>query len=225
MSSNAAESAADFTLRIRKDSHADFTQWFHFRLSGARDVPCTLRFENAGASKGLHYSIYSLGYATLLDGRVINVGGHNMQSNSGFRKLNIFDPATGTWAPRPVPCNIANWRNDPGGVALGYKAVADAAALAGGQPGSFGGVTDYVPAGDQLGYFGFQTDLNQSYKGNVITYGTGDTLHNMATTTCPVSAASMYRSFAFPAPCPAAGYGSVFYLDDTGSKGKVLLRP
>ncbi|HWI14938.1 MAG TPA: M14-type cytosolic carboxypeptidase [Burkholderiales bacterium] len=40
---------ADFTLRIRKDTHADFTQWFHFRLSGARGRACTLRFENAGA--------------------------------------------------------------------------------------------------------------------------------------------------------------------------------
>jgi murein tripeptide amidase MpaA len=40
---------ADFTLRIRKDSHADFTQWFHFRLSNARGQACTLRFENAGA--------------------------------------------------------------------------------------------------------------------------------------------------------------------------------
>jgi murein tripeptide amidase MpaA len=49
VSSNASESAADLTLKIRKDSHADFTQWFHFRLSGARGVPCTLRFENAGA--------------------------------------------------------------------------------------------------------------------------------------------------------------------------------
>jgi murein tripeptide amidase MpaA len=39
----------DFTLRIRKDSHADFTQWFHFRLSDARGRACTLRFENAGA--------------------------------------------------------------------------------------------------------------------------------------------------------------------------------
>jgi len=40
---------ADFTLRIRRDTHADFTQWFHFRLSGARGRACTLRFENAGA--------------------------------------------------------------------------------------------------------------------------------------------------------------------------------
>ena len=49
VSSNASDAAADFTLRIRRDSHADFTQWFHFRLSGARNVACTLRFENAGA--------------------------------------------------------------------------------------------------------------------------------------------------------------------------------
>lgn len=42
-------SGADVRLRIRKDSHADFAQWFHFRLSGARGVAMTLRFENAGA--------------------------------------------------------------------------------------------------------------------------------------------------------------------------------
>src|SRR3954465_10829897 len=41
--------AGAFTLRIRKDSHADFRQWFHFRLSGARGLACTLTFENAGA--------------------------------------------------------------------------------------------------------------------------------------------------------------------------------
>lgn len=35
-------------LRIRRDSHADFAQWFHFRLQGARGLPCTLRFLNAG---------------------------------------------------------------------------------------------------------------------------------------------------------------------------------
>jgi murein tripeptide amidase MpaA len=39
----------DVRLRIRKDSHADFCQWFHFRLSDARGRACTLRFENAGA--------------------------------------------------------------------------------------------------------------------------------------------------------------------------------
>ena len=41
--------AADFTLGVRKDSHADFRQWFHFRLSGACGLDCKMRFENAGA--------------------------------------------------------------------------------------------------------------------------------------------------------------------------------
>jgi murein tripeptide amidase MpaA len=49
LSTNASDASADFSLRIRKDSHADFTQWFHFRLSGARGIACALRFENAGA--------------------------------------------------------------------------------------------------------------------------------------------------------------------------------
>lgn len=89
-------------------------------------------------------------------------------------------------------------------------------------PYAIGLVTLAQPIGDKLGYFGFQTDVNKSYKGNVITYGTGNALHNMATTTCPVDAASMYRSFAFPAPCGASGFGSPFYVDDTGSKGKVM---
>ena len=35
-------------LRIRRDSHEDFTQWFHFRLQGARERSCTIRFLNAG---------------------------------------------------------------------------------------------------------------------------------------------------------------------------------
>jgi hypothetical protein len=111
-------------------------------------------FTNSGASRGLHYSIYSLGYATMEDGRVVHIGGHNMQSNSGFRKMNVYNPETNRWAARPLPCNIANWRNDPGGVALGYKAVADAAAAAAtastGNPGHFSGVTSYVPGGEQL---------------------------------------------------------------------------
>ena len=36
-------------LRIRQDTHAEFRQWFHFRVSGARGIACTLRFTNAGA--------------------------------------------------------------------------------------------------------------------------------------------------------------------------------
>lgn len=85
-------------------------------------------FTDAGASRGLHYNIYSLGYATLADGRSVNIGGHSGQSNNGYRKLNIYEPETNSWVNRPLPCNVANWRADPGGVALGYQAFADAAA-------------------------------------------------------------------------------------------------
>jgi murein tripeptide amidase MpaA len=49
ISASHTGTTADFSLNIRNDSHADFRQWFHFRLSGARGLACTLRFENAGA--------------------------------------------------------------------------------------------------------------------------------------------------------------------------------
>lgn len=38
------------TLRIRKDSAADFLQWFYFRVTGAKGRALTLSFENAGES-------------------------------------------------------------------------------------------------------------------------------------------------------------------------------
>ncbi len=45
-----ADSAQKIDLRIRKDSHADFLQWFYFRVQGARDTACNFRFINAGAT-------------------------------------------------------------------------------------------------------------------------------------------------------------------------------
>ena len=39
--------SARLDLRIRRDTHQDFTQWFHLRLSGARGVACAIRFVNA----------------------------------------------------------------------------------------------------------------------------------------------------------------------------------
>ena len=45
-----ADSPHQIDVRIRKDSHADFLQWFYFRLQGARDVACTIRFLNAGVT-------------------------------------------------------------------------------------------------------------------------------------------------------------------------------
>jgi murein tripeptide amidase MpaA len=46
----SATSVGDIDLNIRKDSHADITQWFYFRLQGAEGLDCTLRFLNAGQS-------------------------------------------------------------------------------------------------------------------------------------------------------------------------------
>jgi murein tripeptide amidase MpaA len=44
----SATSADAIDLNIRKDSHADITQWFYFRLQGAQAQPCTIRLLNAG---------------------------------------------------------------------------------------------------------------------------------------------------------------------------------
>lgn len=37
-------------VRLRTDSHADFRQWFYFRLQGAQGQPVRIRFVNAGAA-------------------------------------------------------------------------------------------------------------------------------------------------------------------------------
>ena len=46
----SATSAGAIDLNIRKDSHADITQWFYFRLQGAQGQACTMRLLNAGKS-------------------------------------------------------------------------------------------------------------------------------------------------------------------------------
>jgi murein tripeptide amidase MpaA len=42
-----ADNPEDIRLRVRKDSHADFAQWFYFRVSGARGERLVMTFENA----------------------------------------------------------------------------------------------------------------------------------------------------------------------------------
>jgi murein tripeptide amidase MpaA len=44
----SATSADAIDLNIRKDSHAEITQWFYFRLQGAQGQRCTMRLLNAG---------------------------------------------------------------------------------------------------------------------------------------------------------------------------------
>jgi hypothetical protein len=46
--SGEAEEADTIELKLRKDSHADIWQWFHFRLQGARHQETVMRILNAG---------------------------------------------------------------------------------------------------------------------------------------------------------------------------------
>src|ERR1700761_7243296 len=43
----SCEQPGDIRLRVRPDSHADFAQWFYFRLTGGRGERCVMTFENA----------------------------------------------------------------------------------------------------------------------------------------------------------------------------------
>ena len=72
-------------------------------------------FQENGYSKGMFYNTYCNARVTLSDGRVYVFGGHDMQSNNGLYKVNIFDPATESWVPRAEPCTRRNWAEDPFG--------------------------------------------------------------------------------------------------------------
>jgi hypothetical protein len=75
-------------------------------------------FTEVGFSSGNFYNTYCNARVTLADGRVYVFGGHDMQSNNGLRKVNIFDPETETWIPRLMPCTRQNWAGDPFGAEL-----------------------------------------------------------------------------------------------------------
>lgn len=42
-----ADNPSAIELELRADSHADFRQWFYFRLQGARGLSCSMRLSNA----------------------------------------------------------------------------------------------------------------------------------------------------------------------------------
>src|SRR5688500_11255778 len=75
-------------------------------------------FAENGYSKGMFYNTYCNARVTLADGRVYVFGGHDMQSNNGLYKVNIFDPETETWIQRREPCTRSGWANDPFGLQL-----------------------------------------------------------------------------------------------------------
>ncbi|WP_262693963.1 M14 family metallopeptidase [Kordiimonas aquimaris] len=43
-----SKNPGNIRLKINRDAHSDFFQWFHFRISGVADTPCTIIIENAG---------------------------------------------------------------------------------------------------------------------------------------------------------------------------------
>ena len=45
----ACDRAEDIRVNIRADSHAEFRQWFHFRMQGAAGNACRIRFANASS--------------------------------------------------------------------------------------------------------------------------------------------------------------------------------
>jgi hypothetical protein len=75
-------------------------------------------FQENGYSKDMFYNTYCNARVTLSDGRVYVFGGHDMQSNNGLYKVNIFDPETESWIKRREPCTRSNWREDPFGTAF-----------------------------------------------------------------------------------------------------------
>jgi Domain of unknown function (DUF1929)/Kelch motif len=92
---------------------------FHTALLDEADFAMNrAAFAENGYSKGMFYNTYCNARVTLSDGKVCVFGGHDMQSNNGLYKVNVFDPDTETWRKRLEPCTLSNWRKDPFGVNL-----------------------------------------------------------------------------------------------------------
>src|SRR5688572_29216203 len=92
---------------------------FHTALLDEADFALNrAAFTEVGFSRGMFYNTYCNARVTLADGRVYVFGGHDMQSQNGLFKVNIFDPDTESWVPRAKPCTRDNWERDPFGAAL-----------------------------------------------------------------------------------------------------------
>jgi len=70
-------------------------------------------WKNMGHSRGLHYDMYCPGFSTLEDGRSIFPGGHDMNSQNGSYRIQVFDPDSETWLDRPISCMRAQFNKDP----------------------------------------------------------------------------------------------------------------
>jgi hypothetical protein len=107
---------------------------FHTALLDENDFALNrAAFAENGYSKGMFYNTYCNARVTLADGRVYVFGGHDMQSDNGIYKVNVFDPETEEWTRRREPCTRSNWTRDPFGRQL-FAASPDAAFYPGCDP-------------------------------------------------------------------------------------------
>jgi len=72
-----------------------------------------LSFKNMGPSRGLYYDMYCPGFATLEDGRPVFTGGHDMNSQNGNYRIQVFDPDKEAWLDRNISCMRAQYGADP----------------------------------------------------------------------------------------------------------------
>ncbi len=87
---------------------------FHTALLDEADFAMNrAAFAENGYSKNMFYNTYCNARVTLADGRICVFGGHDMQSDNGLYKVQVFDPETETWRKRLEPCDRASWKRDP----------------------------------------------------------------------------------------------------------------
>ena len=92
---------------------------FHTALLDEQDFAANrAAFKEVGYRSGSFYNTYCNARVTLSDGRIYVFGGHDMQSQNGLYKVNVFDPESERWVRRSEPCTRANWARDPFGAEL-----------------------------------------------------------------------------------------------------------
>lgn len=117
--------------RIRVDQNIEVCQlydWGHpdaykYDTANPKYSPCALNnhdaelnfgaTKNMGPSRGLYYDMYCPGFCTLEDGRPIFPGGHDMNSQNGNYRFQVYNPDTESWLPRPVSCMRLQYNSDP----------------------------------------------------------------------------------------------------------------
>jgi len=69
--------------------------------------------KNMGPSRGLYYDMYCPGFCVLEDGRPIFPGGHDMNSQNGNYRIQVFDPDREVYLARPMACMRQFYNKDP----------------------------------------------------------------------------------------------------------------